>query len=372
MKIFYIANSRIPTEKAHGIQIMEMCSAFAALGHEVELVVPRRKNSIDADPFAYYGKPETFRITRLPDIDLLRHGPVGFILQSLQFAVRTAWYLRGREGSVYSRDEYALALLCALTRRKCHYEAHDIRRNFLVKFMLKRVSGIVAITQGLKERFVAGGVDEDRILVAADGVDLAPYAEPKPKKECREKLRLPSDKRLVVYTGHLYKWKGAEILAQAALELPQDVRVVFVGGTVSDITVFNSKFGQDERIIVTGHRPHSEIADFQMAADVLAVPNTQKAEISARFTSPMKLFEYMASERPIVASDLPSLREVLTPENALLVRADDPKALAEGILKLLEDGAFADRLAAAAKRDVAEFTWDKRAKKIADFVGQEI
>jgi glycosyltransferase involved in cell wall biosynthesis len=364
MRISYVANARIPTEKAHGIQIMEMCGAFAAAGHEVELIVPRRKNSIDADPFAYYGKPQTFRITRLPDVDLLRHGPIGFVLQSLQFAARVAWYLRGKEGLVYSRDEYALALICALTRRKCHYEAHDIRRNILAKSMLKRVSGIVAITQGLKERFIADGIDGSKILVAADGVDLAPYAEPKTKKECRERLRLPLDKGLVVYTGHLYKWKGAEILAQAALELPQDVRVVFVGGTVSDITVFNSKFGQDERIIVTGHRPHSEIADFQMAADVLAVPNTQKAEISARFTSPMKLFEYMASERPIVASDLPSLREVLNPENALLVRPDDPKALAGAILELLGDQFLASRLATVAKRDVQGYTWEKRARKL--------
>lgn len=368
MKIFYIANSRLPTEKAHGIQIMEMCSAFSALGHEVELIVPDRRNCIGVSPFAYYGKAETFKITRLPDWDLLKHGPIGFVIQSLRFAFRTVHYIRGKEGIVYSRDEYALALLKVFSGRRCYYEAHDIRRNFFLNLMLRRVDGIIAITQGLKDRLIAKGIPAEKILVAADGVNLEPYRLVRDKKECRQKLRLPMDKKLVVYTGHLYKWKGAEILAQAAAELGPDTNVVFVGGTVADIDHFNSLFSKDDKLIVTGHRPHSEIAWYQMAADVLVVPNTQKAEISARYTSPMKLFEYMASNRPIVASDLPSLREVLDERNSLLVAPDDAKGLARGISRLLADEALGRSLAVQARNHVERFTWQARSARIIDFM----
>ena len=87
--------------------------------------------------------------------------------------------------------------------------------------------------------------------------------------------------------------------------------------------------------------------------------------MSAAYTSPLKLFEYMASGRPIVASDLPALREVLRPdENAVLVEAGDAEALAAGVARLLGDAALASRLAAQAREDVREWTWDKRAERI--------
>ena len=59
-KIIYLANVRLPTEKAHGIQIVKMCEAFAGLGLEVELVVPNRLNSIQDDIFDYYGVKKNF------------------------------------------------------------------------------------------------------------------------------------------------------------------------------------------------------------------------------------------------------------------------------------------------------------------------
>ena len=92
MKILYIANIRLPTEKAHGIQIMKMCEAFADIGHKVELIVPWRFNFIKIEPFEYYGVKKNFKITKLPSLDLVWLGRIGFWAQSFTFAEVSGWY----------------------------------------------------------------------------------------------------------------------------------------------------------------------------------------------------------------------------------------------------------------------------------------
>ncbi len=87
------------------------------------------------------------------------------------------------------------------------------------------------------------------------------------------------------------------------------------------------------------------------------------------FTSPMKLFEYMAAKIPIVASDFPSMREILeNGKTAVLVESSNPKALAEGIEKILTDREFARRISEQAYEKVKNFSWEKRAEKIAVFL----
>ena len=95
-----------------------------------------------------------------------------------------------------------------------------------------------------------------------------------------------------------------------------------------------------------------------------------RSAFGTSFTSPLKLFEYMAAARPIVASDLPALREVLRDgENALLVPPEDPVALAVAIRRLQEDPALAERLAGQAARDVRAYTWEERGRRIVEFLG---
>jgi glycosyltransferase involved in cell wall biosynthesis len=105
------------------------------------------------------------------------------------------------------------------------------------------------------------------------------------------------------------------------------------------------------------------------AADVLALPNSGRAAVSRYYTSPLKLFEYMAAERPIIASDLPALREIIAnEETALLVPPDDASALAAAVERLRADPALARRLAANARSAVGAHTWERRAARILDFV----
>ncbi|MSU73604.1 glycosyltransferase, partial [Candidatus Kaiserbacteria bacterium] len=115
-----------------------------------------------------------------------------------------------------------------------------------------------------------------------------------------------------------------------------------------------------------GHVPHAMVPLWQSAADVLVLPNTGTQDISTKYTSPMKLFEYMASGRPIVASDLPSIREVLPEDSGFYCAADNPRELAAAIRKVI-DGPDEARLRADRAVDlVRAYAWEARARRIAN------
>jgi len=366
MRLIYISNARIPTEKAHGIHIMKMCEVFAQMA-EVELVIPTRFNKIKEDPFKYYGIGPNFKIKKLfcfDPIPLDRYlGYSALWLESLSFTLSVFFYLLFRKSDIiYIRDKSLLSL--SFFKKNIIFESHTFPKNFIFYSpFLKSLKGLVVITQKLKELFVGRGTSPEKILVAPDGVDIEMFDIRISMQEARGKLSLPQNKKIVLYTGHLYQWKGVYVLAEATQYLPEDVEVYLVGGTVEDIHKFkiqNSRY----KIHVVGHRPYSEIPLWLKAADVLVLPNSAKEEISKHWTSPLKMFEYMASGRPIVASNLPSIKEILNKENAVLVERDDPQALALGIKRALEDKSLSDKILKRAFSDVQQYSWQKRAEKI--------
>jgi glycosyltransferase involved in cell wall biosynthesis len=105
------------------------------------------------------------------------------------------------------------------------------------------------------------------------------------------------------------------------------------------------------------------VALWQAAADVLVLPNSGRDELSAQYTSPMKLFEYMASGRPIVATDVPAIREVLPEDAGYYARPDDAADLSHAIMTALNDPSSGAR-AARARALVSEYTWEKRAARL--------
>ena len=359
MKILYLANIRLPTEKAHGAQIMHMCSALAGAGADVELVVPQRKNPIPDAPFDYYRLQHTFRIRTVWSLDSIAAdlgywvGLLTFSLAALQCA------LKEQADMYYSRDEFVLYLL-SFFRSNIVWESHTGRYNFIVRRVLKRSRCIVVLTEGSRDFYIAHGAPARCVLVAHDGVDVSTFEQVETREESRARLGISPEKKIALYIGRLDGWKGSNTLCEAARLLPHYIEVVVIGGEQSEVLELRKKYSE---IHFLGFRPYREIANNLAAADVLILPNTGRDQISARFTSPLKLFAYMASGKPIVASDLPSIREVLDGGSAYFVPADDPRALAQGIVTSLEDPA-APRRAARAREIVASYTWSKRARKI--------
>lgn len=370
-RLNYIANLRLPTEKAYGIQIAKMCEAFAELGIKVKLTAPFRFSRIHDGFFEYYNVKRNFVFRKLFAPDFYLPGSLdklAFGVKSFVSALILIFYAKYSRGDVfYFRDEMPLYFISFLIKNSLlFFEAHkfsESRKLWYRRFKSKNIK-IITISHGLKDQFLKFGFKNENILVAPDGVDLEEFDPDTSQQSARQKLGLVLDKKIVVYTGHLFEWKGAENLAKTAQILPE-VDFIFVGGTDHDILEFRRKFGQTRNIVVVGHKPHKEVPLYLKSADVLVLPNQPIETISELYTSPLKLFEYMASERPIVASDLPSIREILNHENSVLVKPDS-ESLADGIKKVLGNQTLSNQISARAFKDVQNYTWSNRARKIID------
>src|SRR3989344_6032927 len=338
-KLIYIANARIPTEKAHGIQIMKMCESFGELlargsvgrGGEIELLVPRRLNPIKQDPFDYYGVRRNFKITRLPTLDLITFGfgSLGFFIETILFLISsTICLLFGKYDILYTRE-----WLAGLFFRNIVLEIHSLpaKPNFFHKKAWRRARALLVLTSFIKNELVKFGVPENKVLVLPDAVDLAKFDIKISKEEARRKLGLPQDKKIILYTGsfYLYDWKGVDILLKIAEEFGTDLLFLLVGGSEKEIGEIKNKF-KKENILLLGHKPYAEIPYYLKSADVLVLPNKSGHAMSEKHTSPLKLFEY-------VASDLPSFREILTEKEAVFFRPNDSADLARAIKNILEN-----------------------------------
>lgn len=360
MNILYLANIRLPTEKAHGAQIMKTCEAFAKAGHAVELVVPTRRNAIPDDAFAYYGVAPIFTLTTLWAPDPVRFGRVGFSIAALYFAERARW-LRSfwKADVIYSRDADVLAQYLLLGRTLV-FEAHG-PPNLAARWIARSMHRVVAISRAAGESFARIGVPREKIVIAEDGVDLDAFAHPEPKEAARARLGLPQDKKIVLYAGRLDGWKGIDTLLEAARLLPASALVAIIGGEPEQVTELAARY---PGVRFLGFRPYRELAHNQAAADILVLPNTGKSDISMSYTSPLKLFSYMASGVPIVTSDTPATREILSDGDAYFFTPDDPRALAASIGAALAAPEDAARKARSARERVQDYSWQRRVERI--------
>ncbi len=206
------------------------------------------------------------------------------------------------------------------------------------------------------------------LCVAPDGVDLEPFQHPESAYQARQRLGLPQDKKIVLYVGRLDGWKGADTLLEASKKLPSDILVAIIGGEREQVARYKRCILRRGFLVIIRI---AKLPNNQAAADALVLPNTARDTTSARFTSPLKLFTYMASGKPIVASDLPSLREVISDETAFFVEPDNADALAEGIKEVIDHKEESARRAERARRDVEQYTWEARAKNILAFLASK-
>ena len=379
MNLIYIANSRIPTNKAHGFQVMKMCEAFSNAGIEIELLAPRRFNSIKENPFSYYNIRETFKIRKTFVIDLIPLskylGAFANFVESITFALFSLSGLSRADADViYTRDQFSGWFL-SFFKKRFVYEVHSFPRHVaLYRRIWKKAHKIIVITSALKNLVIKEGIPENKILIAPDAVDLKIFESINADKdELRAELNLPKDSFLVGYVGKfktLEMEKGIKTMIEALPLSGNETKMVFVGGEESEIKeykMFSNRFNVLPQCIFISYQPHAKVIRYIKAMDALVIPFPNKPHY-AFYASPLKLFEYMASGRPIIASDLPALREILNDKNALFFKPDDAPDLARAIKMLKSSQMLGYHLSQQALADVQQYTWQKRAKNILNFI----
>ncbi len=357
-RLYLIFHGRYPSEKAAALFAKESAEAFEEEGYAVTLLAPRRFGR---------GKGEA---VYLPTLDLFNvlPGRLAFLASFFVFSVSTYIYLifRARPSDIIYSNESLPLWLASFSFPNTFYEMHDYPGGSpaLYHGLFRRVRGVIATNKLKADRLVAEYRSaKDKVLTEKNAVALEQFSLSQSKREAREALGLSLSEKIIVYTGHLYSWKGVDTLAKTYSRIAPNTFIYFVGGTEEDVARMEKQYPSAKNLIFKHHRPHDEIPLWQRAADVLVLPNSGKENISTQDTSPMKLFEYMASGTPIVASRLPSIEEIVTDKEVFFVEPDNAEALADGITNALTSPEATVR-ATAARAAVGEHTWEKRAKRI--------
>ncbi|MEJ2200297.1 MAG: glycosyltransferase family 4 protein [Desulfuromonadaceae bacterium] len=359
--IAYCYPEPLPSDQARSIQVMNTCCALAAQVERVIFYLPAGQSSID-DIFSFYGltQPANLEIRRLRT----SLGPLKsnrFFNRSLQKHLKT-----DVPDLIISRHLKTANGLLKLSTPVI-FEAHEVfstkqaqavKNRMLEQRVFAQARGIMYLSRPLAQTLEAEYAPKATVAIVPSGTEVPPTL---PEKNT------PGERFLVTYMGTTrYAWKGVATLFDAMEYLPDRIGLEIIGSLDPSLASHRmvAPLSAAGRLEVTGHLPPQQAHGRLLQARVAVVPNSGLEAISRYYTSPLKLLEAMAAGAAIVASDLPSIREIVTEKEAILVTPDDPKALAEGIRSMVEDLALRRELTHRAWLRVQDFSWPSRAKKI--------
>ena len=375
LRALYLGSHPLFTEGASAVHMMKMCQAMANLGITVECVLPGRVKKEKL--FSYYGITADFRVTSVP----LAGGPARRPLHGLLGAL---YARRKRDGFdfVLTRDLVFAWVATRVLGIPTVYDAHHPPVNRAAERIIDSFSrspnllGMSFNSQGLRKIYSRLGIAGRTPVVAPNGFELEAFEGESDISSLRARLGLPLDRKIVCYCGNTYRGRGIEILARAAVQMPE-VEFLIVGGRERDNALWREMARQSGagNFRMKGFVLQREVSAYLLASDILVMPYSSGVTIrdgteAGEFTSPLKLFEYMAAGKPIVATGVPSVLEILAPgENSVVTSPDDAEEFIQALGLVLGDSELRARISEGARSDAAEYTWEKRVEKIIDGVG---
>ncbi len=374
LELIYPVPEKFPDNRARFIQIINTCHALAQKGLSVKLITGLKKGYDKEKIFDFYGLPpcENLKIIKLP---ILRRERDKYLKISwngiFNFSLLAYLLLRKKEKAVIFLRHLKLAKFLLRFRKiiknPITFEVHELFHlndslNSSKKAKLKKseikvyreVDGLICISNQLKDFLIKLiNVKEDKIFGVHDAF----------KKEWLE-INRNLDNSFICYTGSLYEWKGVDVLISAMKFIPNEKLLIIGGGNrLEKLKELAIKENVAQRVEFIGSVPHQLIPKYLSKAKAAVLPNI--AEGPSQFSSPLKLFEYMAAGVPIVASDLPAFREILQDnETAIFFQPGNPEALSAAIKKLLNSKELYKKLSTNAKIKAQDYTYENRADKI--------
>lgn len=249
-------------------------------------------------------------------------------------------------------------------RARYFFEIHSLERfpSFMYKIIISRARGIIS-TNRAKTAYIIKrwGIGSEKIISIPNGVDVRLFQNVPGRREMRKLLSLPLDRFIIMYVGSSQYWKGVETILECAEKFPTYLFVT-VG---CDIQSHNN-------VIVVPRVQPIQVPQYLRAADLLVAPYPSEFALSNKWTSPLKIMEYMASGTPIIASNVPSVRELLNENNAHLVSVDKPENLQKEIDWAAKHSMEMERRALLAHDQVQQYSWDERARQVVDFITTQV
>ena len=369
MKLSYFSSSTVPSRTANSVHVVKMAEALALTGAKVTLLARiRTADEIKAarDPYEFYGVDQVFSMTRIPWQRRSIFSAVTYALRGL------AQILRDRPDLVVSRNMLG-SWLASFAGFAVIHEAHSPEhlegkaKEFLLRTMMRRKTfkGLIVISTPLKESFLESGLARGKpITVLPDGASVSGA------RDSEHLARTEPGPFVVGYAGSLYTGRGIELIVLIARSCPW-AEFVVAGGDETFVDQLRSAHEDVKNLTFLGHLAPSAVPQFLRGCSALVAPyqvDTSDAvgRNTATWMSPLKIFEYMAAGRPIVASDLPALKEVLRHgDNSLLVASGDVEAWAMTLRKIRDEPAWGEALAAAAYSEVkSDYSWKTRARRV--------
>jgi len=358
---------------------MVMCKEFASLFKKVEFWAPRLKESDrvkNINAFNFYSLPEEFLISRLFNLNISILSKFNEKLWSITKGVsfsaavlfRLIFIIRNNEVVIYSRDWISIVVLTFakkinLIRCALFYEAHSHKKN-IDKF-LRQINGVIVLNN-----YIASKINQKNsinTLIAHDAVSIGDFSEIKKYSFNPNKKEFQ-----ILYTGSLFESKGVYCLIDSVKFLDDRFKLHIFGGDtryVDQVKNYIDNQKLNNQIKIYSRVKKSSLIEYQNKADILVLPNSGKHEVNL-FTSPLKLFEYLAIGRPIVASKIDSIEEIVTEREVIFFEPDNSHDLARKIKKtaLSDQSTRVSNSLNSAKQN----TWFLRAKKIERFIQENI
>jgi glycosyltransferase involved in cell wall biosynthesis len=382
MKLTYIFNREITSDKASLVQAVHMCNAFASNGVDVLMALPRfQGQSKVPDDYLMkrFGIKTKFNVCYYSKIKLFnRLGIIGSY-----FGIRKLLSKKITTDIYFTRCSLIFTIL-SKKKLPVIYESHnatihkdsEIYNRFWINKVIKSSQmssclAFIAISENLGKYWSAKGVPPEKVLALHDGFDKEMFNESVDKIKARSILNLPLHKKLITYTGSLYPDREIENIIMLAKYFPDELFVV-VGGPKKNAADYQALASMENinNIMFTGPVEHREIPIYLYASDVLLALWSKKVP-TINYCSPLKVFEYMASGCIMIAHGFPTIKEVVRHnENGLLVEPDNFNDLVEKTRIALNRNTHFEFIGNQAREEAfQEYSWDERVSKILQKVG---
>lgn len=389
ISIFYITQMDFNSKRAHVYNVAKTCEALANVS-EVKITLVSCYNSLKNNEeknifFERHGIKKQFKIICLNSwSNYFRNSSLKIINWSkvilVNFSLIKFLFQKRKEIEViYFRDHLLfLSIIFGkyFLRKSIFYENHYVLRKkhgqFLTNLLVKISDGIIAISYQLKKYYQK--LNKNIVVCFCGAAEHHKFDYSKDKLSLRKELNLPLDKFIIGYVGNLgltgnYDTYQIDKIIMALKHLPQNVIFLGVGDKNGDSKPFSdlsAKLGLSERTIFLPWQERTKIPKYLLSIDVLFLP---KRPIDMSGDSPLKMFEYLATKRPIIAANSLAIKEVMIDEvNSLIVKSNKPTEWARAIERIMTDSNLSERISNQSFEDSRKYTWQKRGESIYSFI----